>query len=220
MHPSRRCGHPAMPAGHVEGMKIPAAATVLLDAQLRDQLRTADRGDTGSLGNVCPKCKSETTRLYAGSMCPRCLDVDRLGSTNVGPHTSPLLPSREPRAVYSPASRRSEIELGAREAEAREAEGRLQAVLRRGPPAFSAVQASATARPASPRRDLEGDGLALGFSSRSSPRLDQLLRDFPDDSPSRANHRTPHAPRSPDSRLAELTVEARARTLSFSPLPD
>ena len=30
MHPSRRCGHPAMPAGHVEGMKIPAAATVLL----------------------------------------------------------------------------------------------------------------------------------------------------------------------------------------------
>jgi hypothetical protein len=207
-----------------------SAATVLLEAQLHDQLRTARRDAAGSPGKVCPHCMSETTRLYAGRVCPRCLDAaDPVSadvaqrhahhSTQMAEHAVPLLPSREPRSVYSPASRRSEIEVAAREAEAREAEKRLQAVLRRVSE-FEVVPAVGATRPLSPRRDLQGERLRLGFESRRSSRLDQLLHEFPDDSPTRANYRTPHTPRSPDSRLGELTVEARARTLSFSPLPD
>ncbi len=181
------------------------AATVL-EAQVRDQLRTVRRDAAGSPGNVCPRCMSETTRLYAGHVCPRCLDADSVSadaaqrfayhSTQTAAYTVPQLPSREPRTIYSPASRRSEIELAGREAEAREAGKRLQAALRRAPK-FEVVPAVA-ARLLSPHRNLRGETLGLGFASRSSPRLDQLLHEFPDDSPTRANYRTPHAPRSPD----------------------
>lgn len=203
------------------------ASATLLEAQLRDQLRAAGRTPAEPPSAVCPRCQSETTRLYAGRVCPRCLDVGVPSTTLAADHsprgaepTVPLVSSRAARSVYSPASRRSEIELAAREAEAEAAERRLQAVLRRNQPVFAATTGAGATSLLSPRRGIEGGGLVLGFASRTSPRLDQLLADFPDDSPRRANYRTPHTPRSPDSRLAELTVDARTRTLSFSPLPD
>ena len=203
------------------------ASAALLEAQLCDQLHAVGRNAPGSPSAVCPRCLSETTRLYAGRVCPRCLDFGVLRTTLIADRsprgitpTVPLVSTSATRSAYTSASRRSEIELAVREAEAQEAERRLQAVLRRNQPVFAAATGAGATSMLTPRRGLEGGGLVLGFASRSSPRLDQLLADFPDDSPTRANYRTPHARgrRSPDSRLAEPTVAAR--TLSFSPLPD
>jgi hypothetical protein len=214
------------------------AAANLFASQFRDQLRDASRsgvGDGALVSSVCPRCKSESTRLYAGRVCPRCLATD-VGSADVarmiagrsargvggamGSASPPPMPSRDRVGPYSPASRRSELNLTAREAEASQAEERLSAVLRRAPPDPRAVSASragaASALVGRRRGELEGESLHLGFASRSSPRLELLLQDFPDDSPSRAGYRTPHSPRTADSRLGELTVDARARTLSFS----
>ena len=184
----------------------------VLDSVFREQLQQAGGTPLAGTGvEVCPRCKSETSRLYAGRVCPRCSAVDvgsaevsrmiadrsargAVAASNLRQPASLPPPDHDAGRIYSASSRESELHLVAKEAEAAQAEKRLVDVLRRAPPerAFSPSRNMFRFdRRAGP---VDTESLRIWFDSRESPRLSQLLQDFPARQAGNVLHTAPARP--------------------------